>query len=519
MQASFRRLPWPEILILLLAAVLRFAALDLKPPHFDEGVNGWFADQMAHTGFYNYDPTNYHGPLHMYAVFIAQKLLGREIWALRLPVVLVSIACVWLTLRFGRFIGDHAARWAALAMAVSPASVFYGRYSIHETWLVAFLLLTAWGILEVWKSGSRAGVFAIAGGVAGMILTKETYFIHIGCFLLAIPTLALWQMLSPSRPGMPLAMRQWTIRDLTLASAFAAAAIVFFYSGTFLDWEGLRGLYQTYYAWFDTGIEKAHHAKTDFERVRFHLFGHRIDFKTYLNYYWPAMMAYYEWPALLGLLAAVRLLWPTPAQIRYLAIYGAGALVAYSIIPYKTPWLIIAMLWPFFLTFGAAMQEFRKVPAAVFIGAIALAMTVVVSLRLNFVHYDDPKEPYVYVQTHRSIRKLTDPLLDLARRDPAAHEITGEFYLDSYYPLPWMLGEFPNISYPQGKPERDIVDDVVAAEKGKADDVEKHLTEPYFRREFRLRDAQEDCVAWFRASKFEDMMHGEPIVGPETKKP
>ena len=64
-----RQLLFP-VLILLLAALVRFACLDLKPPHFDEGINGWFVDQMTKTGFYAYDPTNYHGPLHFYVFLL-----------------------------------------------------------------------------------------------------------------------------------------------------------------------------------------------------------------------------------------------------------------------------------------------------------------------------------------------------------------------------------------------------------------------------------------------------------------
>ena len=76
--------------IVLFAAALRFYDLELRPPHFDEGVNGWFTDQMQKTGFYAYDPTNYHGPLHFYVLFLCKCLFGRHVWALRLPVVLVG---------------------------------------------------------------------------------------------------------------------------------------------------------------------------------------------------------------------------------------------------------------------------------------------------------------------------------------------------------------------------------------------------------------------------------------------
>src|SRR5437868_9611827 len=58
--------------ILALGTFLRFFLLTIKPPHFDEGINGWFVDQMMRTGFYRYDPTNYHGPLHFYILFLSQ---------------------------------------------------------------------------------------------------------------------------------------------------------------------------------------------------------------------------------------------------------------------------------------------------------------------------------------------------------------------------------------------------------------------------------------------------------------
>jgi uncharacterized protein (TIGR03663 family) len=507
-QSKFSRWPWPDVLILVLALVLRVVALDVKPPHFDEGVNGWFADRITESGFYSYDPTNYHGPLHMYAVFVAQKLLGRDIVALRLPAVFASLIAVWLMLRFGRFVGTNVARWAAAAMAVSPACVFYARYSIHESELLAFLLLTMWGVLELWKNGSRAGLFALIGGATGMILTKETYFIHLGCLALAAPVLLGWQYLSPSRPTAPLAPRAWSTRDFAWAVLLGGFAIVFFYSGTFLNWKGVAGLWETYAAWAQTGVKGNGHAKEQFT------FWH-------VNYYWLMLMARYEWPALVGLAACVRLLWPAPARLRYIAIYGAGALVAYTIIPYKTPWLLLVLLWPFFFTFGALVDELSRASrhwvaaTAITLAAACVALSGMRSVRLNFWDYDNAREPYVYVQTFSDIRRFTDPLLKLAKRNPAAYQLNGQLLLDSYYPLPWMLGDFQNVGYyKEDRWPAKLDGDFIAAEKSKAERVEKLLTEPYYRREFRIRDAQEDCVVWFKVSAFGGELKGETIVGP-----
>src|SRR5207244_12680814 len=132
-----------------------------------------------------YDPTNYHCPLHFYVLLLSESLFGRNLWALRLPVVLISIGSVWLCLKFEPLVGRTVSRVAALAMAVSPGFVFYGRYSIHEVWLVLFSMMFILGLLGLWRFGTTSYLWCVGMGLTGMILTKETYIIHIGCAVVA----------------------------------------------------------------------------------------------------------------------------------------------------------------------------------------------------------------------------------------------------------------------------------------------------------------------------------------------
>ncbi len=506
---SARKLPWIEISILLLAAILRLLFLDIKPAHFDEGVNGWFADQMTQNGFFRYDPTNYHGPLHFYAVFLSQTLFGRNLWALRIPAVLSSLLAVWALLRFREFFSPTAVRLAALAMAISPACVFYGRYSIHESWLMAFQILFLWGVLGMWQKGDRRFFFTTVTAAVGMILTKETYVLHIGSFALAGGVLWVWQQALPSRPDQPIASSAWTRTDAAWAAGLGTLAIVFFYSGNFLDFSILKGLYQTFGAWFHTGVEAGGHEKTSYELV---VWGKQIE---HINYYWIALLARYEWPALLGLAACVRYIAPSDARLRYIAIYAGGVLLAYSLIPYKTPWCILSIIWPFFLLFGTILEELatlvaRHLPArrdllACSLAAIPLSDSLTTTLRLNFFDYDNEKEPYVYVQTFRDIHTLIDPILGTADRDPRFYQVKGTLLLDSYYPLPWVFGDFPNLGYYNpGDETPGITADFVVAEKSAAAKVEKNLSGSYIKREFRLRDAQGDCVVYFRTDTYGD---------------
>lgn len=501
------KLPWIEIAILACATLLRLWLIELKPPHFDEGINGWFADQMTRTGYYRYDPTNYHGPLHFYAVFLAQALLGRALWVLRLPAIIASVLAVWAVLRFRDFFSPTVVRIAALAMAVSPAFVFYGRYSIHESWQVLFSVVLVHGVFGLWKDGARRALVTVTIGVAGLILTKETYVLHVGCLLLAGGVCWLWQKVVPSRPAQAFSPRQWDRGDLLRCAGGAALVIGFFYSGTFLDFGALRGLYQTFAVWIGTGVKAAGHAKASYDLVG------------PLNYYWLALMARYEWFGLVGFLACFRLIGPADARLRYLAIYAGGVLLAYSIIPYKTPWCIISILWPFFLIAGAGLEEvgerFQRPALRWAIAAPLLVVSLAVALRLNFRKFTDGAEPYVYVQTYEEISVLTGPLLTVAHQDPTKYHLQGVIALDSYYPLPWVLGDFPQVGYYKtGKPVRDWNVSVVVVEATRRREIEGRLRRPYFRRSFRLRNAQEECVAYFAADVFGGVFPGRPEVQP-----
>jgi uncharacterized protein (TIGR03663 family) len=497
------KLPWPEIAILGAAVVLRVWLIELKPAHFDEGVNGWFVDQMTANGYYRYDPNNFHGPLHFYAVFLAQTLLGRALWVLRLPTIIAGVLCVWAMLRYRDFFGTTVARISALALAISPAFVFFSRSSIHESWQALFSILLLHSLLGLWQSGERGHLRTCAFAITGLILTKETYILHLGCFALAIPVLWLWQKVVPSRPEWPVARQQWTRQDLLVCVGMSLFAIVFFYSGTFQDFAALRGLYETFAVWFRTGVEQGGHEKPSFDLVG------------KLNYYWVALMARYEWPALVGLLACVRLLFPCDARLRYIAIMACGILGAYSIIPYKTPWCVVSIIWPLYLTGAAGLAELGRkffLPDEAWALAFPLlAVSLIASVRLNFHRFTDDSEPYVYVQTYEDINVFTGPLLEAAHKDATKFHVRGIISMGSDYPLPWILGDFTKIGYCRGdQPPSDWNMEFIAVDSVREGEVERNLNRPYFKRRFHLRSAQEGCTAYFSADTFSTVINGTP---------
>ena len=224
-------------------------------------------------------------------------------------------------------------------------------------------------------------------------------------------------------------------------------------------------------------------------------------------------------------------------MVRYLGIYGVGTLVAYSIVPYKTPWCILSILWPFALLFGCAIQEGVKACQALrnvmlrngtlVLAVILLGASLFLTLRLNFRHFVDPLEPYVYVQTMPEIAVVTEPVLGMARRDPRNYAMSGQIVLESYYPLPWTFGDFTKIGY-YGKEELPAILDgeFVVALTSQQKIVEERLKEPCLRRRFHLRDSMDECTVWFKESLFKNWFdesgHGNaerviPVIKPELR--
>ena len=494
---------WTPWLILGLAVFLRFFLLGIKPPHFDEGINGWFVDQMVKNGFYRYDPTNYHGPLHFYVLLLSQTLLGRNVWALRLPVVLVSVSCVWLALKFEPLIGRSASRIAALAMAVSPGFIFYGRYSIHEVWLVLFSMMFILGLLGLWKFGTVNYLWCAGMGVAGMILTKETYIIHLGCAMLAIPVLMVSNALNRLPDARP-TRQTWDYLDLAMVIGACIAVIVFFYSGTFFHWSGVKGLYEAYKPWFETGHAGHGHEKP--------------------WYYWLAVMSPslklgradcfgYELPAVAGLILCLFCQSFKNISLRYLAIYGVGALIAYSIVRYKTPWCIINIAWPFLFIFGAVVllvrPKFRRTTYA--ISAILLCVSLGSAIWLNYFRCTTDTEPYVYVQTYNDIFKLTKPLLKLAKQDPRNYQLTGHMIRSSVYPLPWILGDFPNVGYYEHENLPEKIDaDFLLVQKNRIKEVESKLRNTYYTEPLTIRNYQDTSKLYLSAKIFKEFFPDRP---------
>src|SRR6476659_8028195 len=190
---------WSTLVILVAAALLRLVFLTQKPLHHDEGVNGLFLVNLFRTGYYHYDPSNYHGPSLYYLAVIPTAINNVFHWghglstvAIRLVTAVFGVGIVWLMLCLRRFLGTPASLAAAAFATVSCGFVYFSRYFIHEILFVFFSL----GVIVAWlwyRETDRPRYLMLASASAAMLYaTKETWIITVAVWLIALPCTTLY---------------------------------------------------------------------------------------------------------------------------------------------------------------------------------------------------------------------------------------------------------------------------------------------------------------------------------------
>ena len=117
-----------------------------------------------------------------------------------------------------------------------------------------------------------------------------------------------------------------------------------------------------------------------------------------------------------------------------------------------------------------------------------------------------PPAPPLNAEQRAFGRLLSGPLLALADADPRRYQTPGAIYLESYYPLPWILGSFPNIGYHRGVGPGPLPDAQFHMIEGeKADALRTRLGEGYEEVRFRLRSGVDDCVVFLTTGLAEAM--------------
>jgi len=444
-RARGRSLQQLAAVLLAVLAVSRFVSLTERPLHHDEGVNAWKTEQLIERGYFEYDPTNYHGP----SLFFLQLAPTAVSWALAGGGPLVSglteaslragvalagclvLLGVWLA---RPAIGEEGAVAALLLLGTSPGLLYYSRDFIHETHHVLFTLALWLGLQRFVAGGGRGPVWLAAAALALGFCTKETFPISVLGIGLGGVVAALVGRRPPER-ALAEELRELgrRLRPHLWDAALVAVAIWFLlFSSFFRHLRGPIDSLEAFVPWASTASGSGH------DKV------------------WHWYLSALAWPWEAPLLVAAGLGLVLAAWLRervglMLATWGLVVLGVYSAIPYKTPWLVLNALLPLGLLggwgLGRAVSGLARRPGALGRSlAVALCLAALAGAgwqaerarQLVYREPDEPRHAYVYVQTRRDVRRLLSRIAV-----EAEGERPGDLEIDvvspDYWPLPFYL--------------------------------------------------------------------------------
>lgn len=437
--------------ILVGASWIRVHNAQTRQFHADEGVQAYQAWRLIESEGYRYDPREHHGPTLYYLANWAKPLIADgkgEIsdFRIRLIPLVFGVAVVGVGMVALRGLGGWTAlAWGALA-AGAPLAVIYGSYFVQESLLAFFtfgLLFAAFRYVERPGTGWAVAVGASAGL---MVATKETAVLHFAALVLAL-VVAFWRR--------PMAWaRLW--RDVGVAAGVALAIAGLFFTSFGANPGGALDAVTSFFHYTDRAQGQ----------------GHEKPFFYYLGLLLPHSREGIRWSELalvcaVGLGLAFRVVgWRrmragvSPLGLG-VAVFGVGLFLVYSIIPYKTPWL---MLTPYlallYVAVGGLAECVARRKVAWVVVAVAGSLWLAVetgrqSRMAVFVYPSATRNPYLYEHTTPRYTMLLERIQELRNWTADEDWSLGIYSPDHSWPLPWHLRTMERTGY------RDSLDNYV----------------------------------------------------------
>jgi len=374
-----------------------------------------------------------------------------------------GVGVIWMILIFRRHIGRIGSLVGASLVAVSPGAVYLSRYFIHESLFVFFTLGVVVGLLRYRKDKSLSDLVLASSSASLLVATKETSVITAAVLVIAAAIATVYLRIrhrpepvtagaateetAGSEPGTPSSapavpkgtgktwFSRWDINLVDWGSAAAVAILLFllFYSSFLVNPGGVIDAFRAFRIWARTGEQQHTHA-----------------WSTYLMWLWRE-----ETPlVILSAAGALSAVWAAKSRLAvFVSLWAVSLLAAYSLIPYKTPWLMLNFIIPMAIVVSCAaeavftgIKPWKRAVTAVFLGA-AVSASAIQCIRLNFYHYDDERDAYVYAHTQREFLGLVNDIAEAADLAGTGKATEISVTTPEYWPLPWYLRNYPSVGY------------------------------------------------------------------------
>ena len=447
------RLLW--VPVFLLGVALRFVDLGEAPMHADEAVGGKItADRLEGRG-YAFDSSHYHGPTLTWLGAHLAGLSGKKTYAeldsyvLRSGPAICGALVVLLPIFLGRWLGQTGALLGGLFLATSPLLCMYSRTYIHEP-VLAFFAVVAIACIAWWIHSKDVRA-AICGGIAlgFMAATKETFVIPALGWCAGL--IVLWPLI-----------RGRELRVAAVGAGLAFMTILIACYGNPL---------QFFATYFEYSTE-AGHVKPWFYYAELLLLP-----KFHAPQWWTE--------AGIAVLALIGM-WSGWARanplVKVLAVSTLVQLVVYSMISYKTPWLMTVPWLQVCVLAGVGGAVLLR---GATVGGWTAAFTLVAAIggfqfhqarAAVFRFSADARNPMAFAPTSRNVDPLRERLRSLSEKSPAFRGSRVAVVGKAYWPLPWYLRGVGEVGYYDSLPPTPDLFGVVIAMPESVEEAARHLS-------------------------------------------
>jgi uncharacterized protein (TIGR03663 family) len=547
---------WLYLFLFLVALGMRLWDLEARPYHYDESLHAYYSYQLFIGQGYVHDPMM-HGPFKFLSTAAIFHIFGDSDFTARLLPAFMGALLVLLPYLLRKQLGGKGAFLTSVFLAVSPSFLYFSRFIRDDIFMVFWVLLLVTAIWRYWEEEKEGylffGVFALAMG----FITMETTMLFLPIFLLFILFFTWREFLQALRKGIdfsslspPAAM---FLVLLSLALPFYAAgaglfqgllgvtlishtapeglpagtgivvaagiSIFLFSLSVFLGlrWSPRRWLlsallfYGICILYFTTFFQNMLGLGTGFwGSLGYWLVQHGRDRLSQPWFYYPILLSIYEFlPLILAGAGFVYYLRRRQRFTTFLLYWAAAALIMFTFVGEKAPWLILHVALPLILLAGRFAGELWErlkgwpLAAGAVVFLLLFGFWVRASFQASFARSDEPPQMLVYAQGSWDILKVKEELEVLSWHKEFRLLVEPEVS----WPWTWYLRHNDNVIYSLSGV---TVGDAVLARPAQADALklpqQEYLEERFtllvwFREDYRswtVRDLPQVATWWWR---------------------
>jgi uncharacterized protein (TIGR03663 family) len=435
--------------LLLIAVFLRFYDLTDKPLHTDEAVNTIKFKSLLEDGEYEYDPVEYHGPSLYYLTLIPALIRSEHTLAetdeitFRAVTAAAGILLIVFLFLLRKEVGYKFILLAVFLTAVSPIVIYYSRYYIHETLLVTFSYCGMISFYLYASKHKKLWIILAAVFFGFAFSTKESFVMTAGAMIISVIIVRLTR--GNSAKKIQFDYKHW----LYFTGIFLGISVLLF-SSFFTNPKGILDAFAAFENYYIKAGSSTGHVHP------WYYFLSLVSVNVMEGVVMSEIM--YLLFAAIGLYYAFQRKENTSGQkfILFVTLFTLILAVAYSAIPYKTPWLMLTFWQGLILLAAYGYLKIYRImlhtlgrTLVIFIITLFFMQTTTQIYMTSFRFCSHPDNPYAYSQPQHDLVKAIDRLKSIT----SAVDSGNQTYISvtapghEYWPLPWYLRNYSNVAW------------------------------------------------------------------------